>query len=206
MGPQEILNSALTLLRGPGRIGRCRELRERFSTPGNGHGYWRVTRHTLHGECPPISVQADTRIRPSRERSACGLLEERVLLLHTGLPWIICNRMVRAGAGREYHLATRSGNGSGRDTGPKCGKSVEARVCRWVSRWRRAMLAAALRLLDDDGDTAEDIVQEAVVKVLLIARRKPNVVEKVRDPCPWLVRVTKNMGSSPFLVGSRSRG
>ncbi len=55
------------------------------------------------------------------------------------------------------------------------------------------MLAVALRGLDDDGDAAEDIVQRAALKVLMIARRKPTMVEEVRYPCAWLVRVTKNM-------------
>ena len=55
------------------------------------------------------------------------------------------------------------------------------------------MLAVALRGLDDDGDAAEDIVQKAAVRVLVMARRKPTMVEEVRNPRAWLVRVTKNM-------------
>ena len=65
------------------------------------------------------------------------------------------------------------------------------------------MLAVALRGLDDDGDAAEDIVQKAALKVLVIARRKPTMVEEVRDPCAWLVRVTKNMVHDYRRTGSR---
>ena len=63
---------------------------------------------------------------------------------------------------------------------------------RWVGRWRRAMVAVAVERLGD-ADAAEDIVQEALTKVLLIARSNPKVVERVRDPRPWLVRITRHL-------------
>ena len=67
------------------------------------------------------------------------------------------------------------------------------------------MLDVALRGLDDDGDAAEDIVQKAALKVLVIARRKPTKVEEVRDPSAWLVRVTKNMVHDDRRTGNRRK-
>lgn len=93
-------------------------------------------------------------------------------------------------------MGTASGRRSGQDgrgAGPRCGEGAEAKVVRWVSRWRKLMFAVALRGLDDDGDAAEDIVQKAAVRALVMARRKPTVVEEVRNPRALLVRVTKNM-------------
>ncbi|MDE2974178.1 MAG: hypothetical protein OXU64_05555 [Gemmatimonadota bacterium] len=54
------------------------------------------------------------------------------------------------------------------------------------------MVAAAPERLGD-ADAAEDIVQAALTKALLIARSNPNAVERVRDPCSWLVRTTRNL-------------
>lgn len=69
---------------------------------------------------------------------------------------------------------------------------AEGGATRWVGRWRRAMVAAALERLGD-ADAAEDIVQAALTKALLIARSNPNAVERGRDPRSWLVRTTRNL-------------
>ena len=73
---------------------------------------------------------------------------------------------------------------------------------RWVGRWRRAMVSAAVERLGD-ADAAEDIVQEALAKVLSIARSNPKVVERVRDPRAWLVWITRNLAYDALRKGDR---
>ena len=76
---------------------------------------------------------------------------------------------------------------------------------RWVERWRRVMVSVAVERLGD-ADAAEDIVQEALTKVLLIARSNPKVVERVRDPRPWLVRITGTWRTTPCGSGLVKNG
>ena len=156
---------------------------------------------------PPGIVNAQgsyAMIRATSGRGVCGVVDEGVHSLQEGIA-IRLTMDVAAGE-QGVPLATESGKGSSRDgrgAGPRCGEGGEAKVVRWIRRWRKEMLAVALRGLDDDGDAAEDIVQKAALKVLVIARRKPTMVEEVRDPCAWLVRVTKNMVHDYRRTGSR---
>lgn len=68
-------------------------------------------------------------------------------------------------------------------------------LVRWIEQWREVMLRVAIGYVDDP-DTAEEIVQQASVAALEMARRKLNAEEWVRNPRGWLTGITRNVARS----------
>ena len=80
--------------------------------------------------------------------------------------------------------------------------SAEPRLERWVRRWRDVMVTEAMSRMGDR-DAAEDIVQDAIKKVLAIARLNPEIVEKVRNPRSWLILITRNVAYDVWRTAAR---
>lgn len=59
--------------------------------------------------------------------------------------------------------------------------------------------------LPGDPDAAEDVVQRAFVKAFSTARSKPDVIEKIRKPSAWLLRITRNRASGVLKTEARRR-
>lgn len=69
-------------------------------------------------------------------------------------------------------------------------RGAEAVVAEWAVRYRQMMVMAAMRR-GRDWNSAEDVAHAALLVALSIARRDPKTVAKVRDPCRWLVAITR---------------
>ena len=73
-----------------------------------------------------------------------------------------------------------------------------------MKRWRVVMVSVAEECVCDP-DAAEDIAQEAMAKVLSIARSNPNMVLRVRNSRGWVVRVTRNLAYDAVRKETRQR-
>ena len=82
------------------------------------------------------------------------------------------------------------------------GGGAEERATRWMKRWRTVVVSVAMECVGDP-DAAEDIVQEALAKVLSIARSSPNMVGRVRNSRAWLLRVTRNLAYDAVRTEAR---
>lgn len=81
---------------------------------------------------------------------------------------------------------------------------AEAKVVGWLRRWREVMTAAAEPRVGDR-DAAEDIVQQASMTALSIARSNPDRVLKIQQPSSWLVRITRNVATGVLRTDARRR-
>lgn len=81
---------------------------------------------------------------------------------------------------------------------------AEVLVELWARCWWGRMVKVAANRLKDR-DAAEDIAQEAFMKALSIARSDPSAVEAVRDPCCWLVAITRKLASGVLRTERRRR-